>query len=287
MVRLSRTCYRGITIRLEEDAEAVAAVTGIALGYNMQVVSSLLSGIVIALSFSWQIGLIAIACVPFIMFASFVQARCTKMNEFNEEGVSSSTILEQGLREISLVQAYNLQEKVADDYERALGPLSKHKVKEGAVAGFVFGFSQFAIFTTFALLFYAGIQFMANGKVDFTSFFTALLAIMFAAFSIGQANSDVDAQRKGLTAANCIFEIVDEPLDSTDPFSSVGSLPSSLDGSIGFQNCCFAYPTRPDHPIYYKSVNHDGLDLSIAFKELVAFVGKSGRWKVPFASTSA
>lgn len=261
-----------LTIRLEEDAEAVSSVTGWALGYNIQVVSSLASGIIIALSFSWQIGLVAIACVPFIMLASFIQAKCTKYSHFKQEGVSASTILEQGLREISLVQAYNLQEKQADSYDDALKPLSKHKVKEGAVAGFVFGFSQFAIFTTFSILFYAGIQLMAKGKVDFTSFFTALLAIMFAAFSLGQANSDFNAQRNGLAAADRIFAVVDEPLDSTDPFSSTGSLPSSLDGSIGFESCCFAYPSRPDHAIYYG----DGLNLSIGSKESVAFVGKSG-----------
>lgn len=204
------------------------------------------------------------------MSASFVQAKCTKYAQFKQQGVSSSTILEQGLREISLVQAYNLQEKVADDYDNALVSVSKHKVKEGAVAGFVFGFSQFAIFTTFSLLFYAGVQLMSKGKVTFTDFFTALLAVMFAAFSLGQANSDFNAQRNGLNAATRIFSIVDEPLDSTDPFSSVGSMPSSLGGSIDFNECCFAYPTRPDNFIF------DGFSLSIASKESVAFVGKSG-----------
>jgi len=103
-----------LTIRLDEDAEAVSSVTGWALGYNIQVISSLTSGIIIALIFSWQIGLVAIACVPFIMFASFIQAQCTKYAQFKQDGVSASTILEQGLHEISLVQAYNLQEEVAD-----------------------------------------------------------------------------------------------------------------------------------------------------------------------------
>jgi len=157
-----------------------------------------------------------------------------------------------------------------------LKPLSKHKVKEGAVAGFVFGFSQFAIFTTFSLLFYVGLALMGEGKVTFTAFFTALLAVMFSAFSLGQANSDSNAQRNGLAAANRIFAVVDEPLDSTDPFSSAGSLSSSLNGSVGFKACCFAYPTRPNHPIYYPSADRDGFTLSIDKKESVAFVGKSG-----------
>lgn len=46
---------------LEEDAEAVSNVTGWQLGAKVQIFSSLVSGIVIALTFSWQIGLIALA----------------------------------------------------------------------------------------------------------------------------------------------------------------------------------------------------------------------------------
>jgi len=49
-----------LTTTLEEDAEAVSNVTGWQLGQMVQVFSSLSSGIVISLAFSWQIGLIAL-----------------------------------------------------------------------------------------------------------------------------------------------------------------------------------------------------------------------------------
>ena len=60
------------------------------------------------------------------------------------EGPSAPTIMEQGLRGISSVQAYNLERKVGDDYERALAPESAGKVKSDLIAGAVFGFSQMA-----------------------------------------------------------------------------------------------------------------------------------------------
>ena len=139
-----------LTERLEADAEAVNNVTGWNLGQQIQVFSSLACGIIISLSFSWQIGLIAIGCVPLIMGAAFVQAKCTKRRVIEQDGVSSATILERGLDNIALVQAYDLQEDVSDQYSKSLAPVAKDKVRQGVISGAVFGFSQFAIFCTFA-----------------------------------------------------------------------------------------------------------------------------------------
>lgn len=155
-----------LTSRLEEDAEAVSNVTGWQLGQRIQVFSSLGAGIVISLSFSWQIGLIGLACVPFIIGAAYLQATCTKPRVIEgENGLSPATILERGLHDLSLIQAYNLQEDVSDKYDEACSFDEAYKTKQGIISGLVFGFSQFAIFSTFALLFYAGLQLMANGKV--------------------------------------------------------------------------------------------------------------------------
>jgi len=76
----------------------------------------------------------------------------------------------------------------------------------------------------------------------------------------------------GQAAAARIFDIVDAPLDGSDPFSEKGEKPSFLDGSISFEAVQFYYPTRPNNPIYYG----DGVSLNIAAKESVAFVGNSG-----------
>jgi ATP-binding cassette subfamily B (MDR/TAP) protein 1 len=187
-----------LTSRLEEDAKAVAKVTGWSLGQQIQVIASLTSGCIISLVFSWQIGLIAIACLPWIMFAAFVEAKCSKYTVVDQEGLSAATILEQGLREISLVHEYNLQKDVSDKYSDALQPEMADKIRRGKIAGFVFGFSQFAIFCTFALIFYCGIQFMLQGVVTFGDFFTSLLVVMFSALSAGQVNADFNSRHKGL-----------------------------------------------------------------------------------------
>jgi hypothetical protein len=49
---------------------------------------------------------------------------------------------------------------------------------------------------------------MIAGKVSFQDFFIALLAVMFAAFGVGQGNSDFGARQRGLVAAARIFSLV-------------------------------------------------------------------------------
>jgi len=135
-----------LTTRLEADAEAVAKVTGWALGYRVRVIATLVAGVTIALVFAWQVGLAALLCVPLIMGAALIQKMCMS-RRFTKEtgGLSPPTLLEQGLRGITSVQAYGLEEKICEDYTQALVPESKGKIHMGAVAGFVFGFSQFAV----------------------------------------------------------------------------------------------------------------------------------------------
>ena len=117
---------------------------------------------------------------------------------------------------------------------------------------------------------------MIKGKLAFTDFFVALLAVMFSAFGAGQTGADFSSRQLGLEAAARLFEIVDGSIDEDDPLSTKGSKPSELGGNIQFQACHFAYPTRPNTPIYYERDGRNGFTLDIPAKESVAFTGRSG-----------
>mmetsp|Transcript_23253 Transcript_23253/g.34328 ORF Transcript_23253/g.34328 Transcript_23253/m.34328 type:complete len:1363 (+) Transcript_23253:161-4249(+) len=268
-----------LTTRLEADAELVSKVNGWALGYRLRIMATLVAGVTIALYYAWQVGLAALCCVPLIMGAAIVQRLCMK-REFvkNEGNISPPTLLENGLRGISSVQAYGLEEKLCNDYTISLIPESNGKVTQGAVAGFVFGFSQFAVFVTFAIIFYVGSLLLTSGQVDFAAFFTSVLAIMFGALGIAQVTGDFGAQQEGLSAAQRIFDIVDEPYSDLDPLKTDGEKPEQIEGAISFKDVTFAYPSRPNHYVYKPSQDGErlGFSLDIKPKQSVAFVGKSG-----------
>lgn len=291
-----------LTTRLATDAELVSNISGRQLGYRIRMFSSMITGIVIALIYSWQIGLVAIACIPTMMGAATIQAIfLAKRFVLEYEGLSPATILEQGLRGIAAVQAYNhLQTKVGEDHAESLKPESAGKIGLWLFSVFDFRFVRACLLCWFAAVGRwesrfceflptrlkcnvwgsrrsAGMSTLVSCFPRSTYFFPPyIFVVLEPAIMNQQVNADFKSRQNGQAAAARIFAIVDEPLDSTDPFSDKGEKPSSLDGAIEFETCYFHYPTRPKNPIYYKSEEVDGFSLAISSKESVAFVGKSG-----------
>lgn len=54
------------------------------------------------------------------------------------------------------------------------------------IAGAAFGYAQAIIFWVFALLFYVGAILVDDGTVEYDNFFTAMFAVIFGAFGVGQ-----------------------------------------------------------------------------------------------------
>eukprot|EP00804_Cyclotella_cryptica_P024439 CCRYP_019258-RD/>CCRYP_019258-RD protein AED:0.09 eAED:0.09 QI:2741/1/1/1/1/0.84/13/161/561 len=260
-----------LTKILSADAEAVESLTGLPLGFRIRVLASILTGVCVALAYSLQIGLVAIACIPIIMAAGLLQVCCAKRKfRSNNKGASPPTIMEQGLRGISSVQAYNLESKVGDDYEKALMPECADKVKTGMIAGFVFGFSQFAIFLSFAVIFYVGTEMLVNMELYFADFFTALLSVMFGALGASQVSADFNNRARGMISAARIFSVLDGPSDGTG--DDEGAI-VPINGNLEFTSVQFAFPSRPNRMVYTE------MSLDVAQGESIGLVGRSGSGK--------
>lgn len=266
-----------LTTILGADVEAAEGLVGLPLGFRVRVLTSLVTGVCVALAYSWRIGLVALACVPFIGIAGVLQVCFAKKKSKYESGLSPATILEQGLRGITSVQAYNLEPKVGDDYDMALVPESEGKVREGLITGAVFGFSQMAVFVSFAIVFFVGSLLLVNGDIAFVNFFTSVLSVMFGALGASQVSADFNSRQRGLIAAARIFSTFDGPTDGSGNETREGS--STIKGEIKFSSVEFSYPTRPDFPIFYKSATKDGVNFDLGEKKSIGLVGRSGSGK--------
>lgn len=61
--------------------------------------------------------------------------------------------------------------------------------KRGLVSGAAFGYSQGVTFWVFAIMFYVGAIMVDQGKVEYENFFTAMFAVIFGAFGVGQVRN--------------------------------------------------------------------------------------------------
>ena len=98
---------------------------------------------------------------------------------------------------------------------------------------------------------------------------------MFGALGAGQVSADFNSRQRGLISAARIFSTFDGPTDAGSGKEDEGEV-VSIKGDIKFQSTEFSYPARPDFPIFYKSPEYDGVNLSVDQKESIGLVGRSG-----------
>ncbi|CAN0241503.1 unnamed protein product, partial [Hapterophycus canaliculatus] len=105
-------------------------------------------------------------------------------------GGGAAGLLSSSLQGMTTVTAFNMQEKLAEDYKKASESSLAARQKRGLVAGAAFGYSQAIIFWVFALMFYVGAVLVDNGTLEYKKFFTAMFAVIFGAFGVGQVRRE-------------------------------------------------------------------------------------------------
>ncbi|CAM9784749.1 unnamed protein product, partial [Ectocarpus sp. 12 AP-2014] len=271
-----------LTTRLEAEASMVRKATGGNVAHATQLMMTLTVGTLIGLAFAWQIGLLAIATIPLIAVAGIVQMAMMTGGYGDNDGLdgggNAAGLLSSALQGMSTVTAFNMQERLAADYKQASEGSLDARRKRGLIAGAAFGYSQGITFWVFALMFYVGAIMVDNGQVEYGDFFTAMFAVIFGAFGVGQISGDFKDAGKGQQAASKIFRLTDEPLN-IDPLSEKGARPSETKGALEFKKIFFNYPSRPNMQIYGSDKYPQGFCLNVAAGETVALVGPSGGGK--------
>lgn len=83
----------------------------------------------------------------------------------------ASQIATDAVGSIRTVASFCAEEKVMQLYEEKCEGPKKAGIKEGFISGIGFGMSNFLLFNVYATSFYAGAQFIKEGKTSFSAVF--------------------------------------------------------------------------------------------------------------------
>ncbi|KAI8112886.1 hypothetical protein M9434_004206 [Picochlorum sp. BPE23] len=263
-----------LTTKLSTDAMAVKGQFGDSMGLLTQNTVTLVAGLIIAGAYDWRMMLLVVACLPLLGIVVGIQTRLivNYVNQESENFASANRAASESFLAIRTVAAFGMEDNLADLYHRLLMfPTQKAKQRILSSAS-GFGFNQIIIFGIFSLAFWFAGDEVSSGRATFEEVLKSFFAVFLAAFSTAQSQLHFPDVAKGKEAAKRVFAIIDrKPL--IDSSSAHGDRPSTCKGNIELHDVTFAYPQRPDAPVFQK------FNLSVEAGKTMALVGESGSGK--------
>ncbi|POM60401.1 Multidrug resistance protein ABC Superfamily [Phytophthora palmivora] len=260
--------------RLSSDAATLKAMTSETLNRLVVNLTTLVIVFAVCFYFSWQMTLILLAAAPLLTISSFLVNKSvadgdSTSKKNNDADATAGALLTNAIDSIRTVASLGLERDLACKYKEYLEMSKKTDTRAGVVAGAAFGFSLGVMLLVAALLFYVSARWISKGTITFEDMFAVLMVFSLSSFSIGSAAQGATDPKKAQQSAENIFKIIDRaPLIGA--LSMDGHTISPVKGSLEFHEVRFAYPSRPDAPIY------QGYNLKIAPGQTVALVGGSG-----------
>ncbi|XP_009993265.1 PREDICTED: multidrug resistance protein 1-like [Chaetura pelagica] len=257
--------------RLATDASQVKGATGSRLGLMTMTVFTLLIAVIIAFVYGWQLTLLVLACIPFIIATnaarvSSVSGHAAKDQKALEEAGRIST---ESVENIRTVVSLTREEAFYERYVASLNGPYRDALKKAPFYGLTYGVAQCANYFVDAAVFRFGAWLIAHCLSNFENVFIVFSSIMFAAMNVGQSASLAPDYGKARTSAQRIFQLLDrKPLINS--YSEEGEKLSNFEGNIEFRNIHFVYPTRPEVQVL------QGLNMKVNKGQTLALVGSSG-----------
>ena len=268
-----------LTSVLASDAQTLNGASTEGLAVMCESFFALVCGIILGFVFSWKVSLVALGCVPFMVAGGSINAKFQSgMAETDESAYKDANLLAgDAILNYRTVASFGHDYLIVELYDRYISSPFQSAVKKAHCIGFWFGFSQFVQNAVFALLYWAGAEFVYHDPaMTGDHVFMATFAMMFGAFAAGQANQFGPDMGKAKKAALSIFSYIDIPtkINAVDiDEDAIEINPETFRGEIEFKDVWFRYPTRKNEWVF------KGLNLRLHPNESVAVVGESGSGK--------
>ncbi|XP_013931904.1 PREDICTED: ATP-binding cassette sub-family B member 5 isoform X2 [Thamnophis sirtalis] len=257
--------------RLSTDASQVKGATGSRLALMTMTFFTLVTALIIAFANGWQLTLLILACIPFILVAKTFQMKsmtghaAQDQKALEEAGRISTEVVEN----IRTVVALTREDRFFENYKASLYKPHKDILKKAPINGLSYAIGMSFNFFINAAVFSFGAWLIAHCFMNFEQLFIVFSSVVFAAMNAAQVNSLAPDFSKSKVSAQRIFHLLDQK-PVIDSYSEEGDKLEKFEGNIEFKDIHFAYPTRPEVQVL------QGLNIKINKGQTLALVGSSG-----------
>jgi ATP-binding cassette subfamily B protein len=269
-----------LTNRLASDTSVLQSAVSANISMGLRNAASVLGGLCFLFYTSPVLTALMLLVVPAVAIGAVYYGRYVRrLSKAVQDALAQSNeVAEESISGIRTVRSFAAEAGELARYGKAVRhsfALAKARVRAGA--GFMSA-ASFAAFGAAALVFWYGGRLVYAHQLKPGELTQFLIYTLIVAMSLAGLTDLWADFMKSLGAAERVFEILDRT--PTIPSAS-GLRPATSRGRVDVEQVRFAYPSRPDVPVF------QGIDLSLAEGEAVALVGPSGAGKSTVAALLA
>ncbi|KAJ2464586.1 hypothetical protein GGI02_004950, partial [Coemansia sp. RSA 2322] len=264
-----------LTTRITNDVNLVQDGLGEKFGFIFMNVVSFVTGLIISLVKAWDVALICMCILPFMIASAAMMGRriARWMTFAQDKTASSGAVADEVLGGIRTVQAFNGQERELARYRTKIQESYEFGKKKGLVLGAGFGSIQFFIFSMYTAGFNFGIWRIYTGVRTPQQLLNSIFALLIGGFALGGTAPHLSAVTTAQGSAAKVFAVIDRQ-SAIDPLDTErGQRVEKVAGAISFRDVHFSYPRRAGVAVLR------GFSVEIGAGQKVALVGESGSGK--------
>lgn len=224
-----------------------------------------------AQSINWQITLLSLIPIPFIVFIMFKIGKIVRKHfiKVQENFASISDRVQENINGIRVIKAYVQEDEECTKFEELNERMSKSNLDMVRISSYVSPVIEICFTISFVLNLIIGGKMVLKSDIslgDFIAFNGYLTMIMTPIISIGKI---ITIFQRGMASLNRLNEIFDAEIEIKE---NENSIKTSLKGNIEIKNLTFSYPGSKETVL--KDIN-----LSIPKGHTLGIIGKTGSGK--------
>lgn len=221
----------------------------------------------------WRLALVAfptvvLLIIPGLMYGRMLMGLACKMRvEYNKAGA----IAEQAISSVRTVYSFVGERRTMVEFSAALEGSVRLGLRQGLAKGVAIGSNGITFAIWAFMIWYGSRLVMYHGSQGGTVFAAGATNIV-GGLALGSGLSNLKYFSEASMAAERIMEVI-RRTPKIDSESNKGEVLESISGEVKFRGVEFAYPSRPDNPIFRD------FNLNVPAGRTVALVGGSGSGK--------
>jgi ATP-binding cassette subfamily B protein len=260
--------------RLSADTTQIKSTFGSTASIALRNIVMFVGAIGLMVYTSSKLSTLVLVAIPVVILPLFASGRTVRVRSRMAQDTlaEANAFATENLSAIRIMQAFGAEAATQARFTAAAEGAYRAARDATRARALLTGFAIFLATGSVVGVLWLGAHDVLAGRMSAGQLSQFLLYALFAASSLGQLSEVWSEISAAAGAAGRIAEILATPARVTAP-ARPRAMPRPPRGEIVFDDVSFAYPGRPDHPVF------SDLSFSVAPGEKVAIVGPSGAGK--------